>query len=63
MIAFTSARGGFKDEDVLHPYDPEPYADIYVMRVDGSGIRMLTDDQHLDGTPTWIPARHDRPQR
>lgn len=54
-IAFTSARGGFKDEAALHPFNPQPYGDLYVMRADGSEIRMLTDNQFENGTPTWIP--------
>ncbi len=56
-IAFASARGGFKDEALLHPFNPQPYGDVYVMRADGSGVRMLTDDQFEDGTPNWVPAR------
>lgn len=55
-IVFTSARSGFKDESGLHPYNPQPYGDLYVMRADGSDVRMLTDDQFEDGTPNWIPA-------
>jgi Tol biopolymer transport system component len=55
-IAFTSARGGFKDEAMLHPHNPQPYGDVYIMRADGSGVRMLTDDQFEDGTPNWVPA-------
>jgi Tol biopolymer transport system component len=54
-IAFTTARGGFKDESALHPYNPQPYGDLYVMRSDGSDVRMLTDDQFEDGTPAWLP--------
>jgi TolB protein len=56
-IVFTSARGGFKDESALHPFNPQPYGDLYVMRADGSDVRMLTDDQFEDGTPSWIPTR------
>jgi Tol biopolymer transport system component len=56
-IVFTSARGGFKDEATLHPYNPQPYGDIYVMRADGSDVRMLTDNQFEEGTPSWIPIR------
>ena len=55
-IAFASARGGFKDEAALHPYNPQPYGDLYVMRADGSDLRQLTDTQFEDGTPTWIPT-------
>ncbi len=59
-IAFTSARGGFKDESVLHPYNPQPYGDLFVMRADGSEVRRLTDDQFEDGTPSWLPTRRAR---
>ncbi len=48
-IAFTSARAGFKDESVLHPYNAQPYGDLYVMRSDGTDVRQLTDDQFEDG--------------
>lgn len=56
-IAFASSRGGFKDESVLHPLNPQPYGEIYVMRADGSDVRMLTDDQFEAATPGWIPFR------
>jgi Tol biopolymer transport system component len=59
-IAFTSARGGFKDEAPLHPYNPQPYGDLYVMRADGSDVRMLTDDQFEEGTPSWLPTPRTR---
>lgn len=54
-IAFTSADGGFKDEATLHPFNPQPYGEIHVMRPDGSDRRVLTDNQFEDGTPAWIP--------
>ena len=56
-IAFSGARGGFKDESILHPLNPQPYGEIYVMRADGSDVRMLTDDQFEAATPGWIPFR------
>jgi len=56
-IAFSSARGGFKDESALHPANPQPYGDIYVMRADGSDVRMLTDNQYEEGTPAWMPVK------
>lgn len=58
-IGFVSARGGFKDESALHPYNPQPYGELYVMRADGSQPRALTDDPFEDGTPRFKPARHD----
>lgn len=61
-IVFTSARGGFKDEAPLHPFNPQPYGDLYAMRPDGSGLHPITDSQFEDGTPTWIPAGAPRPR-
>jgi Tol biopolymer transport system component len=55
-IAFTSASGGFKDEAVLHAFNPQPYGDLYVMRADGSDVRRLTDNQFEEGTPAWSPV-------
>lgn len=54
-IAFTSARGGFKDEALLHPANPQPYGEIFVMRADGSEVHALTDEPHEKGTPNWAP--------
>jgi TolB protein len=62
-IAFTSARGGFKDEAVLHPANPQPYGDIYVMRADGTDVRQLTDEPFEKGTPNWVPVRRDQAGR
>jgi Tol biopolymer transport system component len=53
-IAFTSARGGFKDETALHPGNPQAYGDIYVMRADGSDVRIVTDNPYEEGTPAWF---------
>lgn len=54
-IAFASARGGFKDEALLHPANPQPYGEIYVMRADGSEAHALTDEPFEKGTPSWRP--------
>jgi TolB protein len=59
-IAFSSARGGFKDEAVLHPANPQPYGDIYIMRADGSDVRMLTDNQYEEATLGWAPVKKNR---
>jgi TolB protein len=54
-IAFSSGSRGFKDESALHPYNPQPYGEICVMHADGSGIRVLTDNQYEEATPAWMP--------
>jgi TolB protein len=53
-LAFTSVRQGFKDEAVLHIGNPQPGGEICVMHADGSDLRVLTDDQYEEGTPTWV---------
>lgn len=55
-IAFASGTHGFRDEAVLHPYNPQPYGEIYVMRADGSDRRRLTNNQYEEGTPKWLRA-------
>ena len=41
-IAFVSTRDG----------DSE----IYVMNADGSGVVQLTDNEHNDSFPAWLPV-------
>ena len=55
-IAFTSARTGFLDEAMLHPYNAQANGEIFVMRADGSDVRRLTENQFEDATPGWMPA-------
>ncbi len=55
-LAFTSVREGFKDEAALHIGNPQPAGEICVMRADGSDVRVLTDNQYEEGTPTWAPT-------
>lgn len=55
-LAFTSGRGGFQDEAPLHPYNAQPYGNIYVMRADGSNVRRLTDDAYEHGTVAFVPT-------
>jgi Tol biopolymer transport system component len=52
-LAFSSGIQGFKDEASLHPYNPQPYGEICVMRADGTDMRVLTDNQFEEATPAW----------
>ena len=54
-IAFASARTGFVDETALHSPSIQANGEIFVMRVDGSDVRRLTENQFEDATPTWKP--------
>ena len=52
-LVFTSARMGFKDERALST-TPQPYGELFIIGVDGTGLRQLTDNQWEDGTPIWF---------
>jgi len=56
-IVFSSARMGFKDE-IIYTLMPQPYAELFVMRYDGSNVKQLTDDQWEEGGPAWQPTAH-----
>jgi Tol biopolymer transport system component len=58
-IAFSTARHGFKDEAVqlLLSATFQPYGEIAVMRIDGSDVRILTDNSTEEGAPSWVPGR------
>jgi TolB protein len=52
-IMFSSSRLGFRDEAPLYDHVPQPYAELFVMKADGSGQRPITDDKWEEGTPAW----------
>jgi TolB protein len=54
-LAFSSTRQGFKDEAVLHSGNPQSSGEIYVIRADGSGLHIVTDNQFEDATTAWVP--------
>lgn len=59
-IAFSTARQGFKDEALgllvgARPPPFQSYGEIAVMRIDGSGVRLLTDNSVEEGVPIWVP--------
>ena len=53
-IIFSSARTGFKDERA-YSAAPQPYAELFIMRSDGTEVRQLTDNKWEDAMPTWLP--------
>ncbi|MED6128146.1 hypothetical protein PIB30_094857 [Stylosanthes scabra] len=52
-LLFTANLGGVTAEPVSLPNQFQPYGDLYVVRVDGSGLRRLTCNAYENGTPTW----------
>lgn len=55
-VVFASARMGFKDERAVST-GAQPYGEVFVIQVDGAGLRQLTDNQWEDGTPIWLVER------
>ena len=59
-IVFTSDRSGLMDEWFLSGRFPQPYGELYALRVDGNtpAIR-LTDDKWEDSLAFWssLPSR------
>ena len=53
-LVFASQRGGLNDEEPLITiFNPQPYGEIYAVRLeDGLTVR-LTHNKWEDGTPTW----------
>jgi Tol biopolymer transport system component len=56
-IAFSSDRESKKP---IFGFVTLHSTEIYLVRADGSGLRMLTDNQFEEGTPSWLPARRVR---
>jgi Tol biopolymer transport system component len=59
-VAFATSHRGFKDEShslVIGALPPQfqAYGEIAVMRIDGSELRVLTDNSVEDGVPIWRP--------
>jgi len=52
---FSSSRKGWKDEAMVSGGGDQPYAELFAMHADGSGVRQLTDNQWEDGLPAVRP--------
>ncbi|XP_059625518.1 uncharacterized protein LOC132268732 [Cornus florida] len=55
-LLFTANLGGVTAEPVSLPNQFQPYGDLYVVRLDGSGLRRLTCNAYENGTPAWHPG-------
>ncbi|KAJ7973126.1 tolB protein-related [Quillaja saponaria] len=53
LLLFTANLGGVTAEPVSWPNQFQPYGDLYIVRLDGSGLRRLTWNGYENGTPTW----------
>ena len=54
-ILFSSSRLGFRDEAPLYDGSPQPYAELFVMKADGSDQHAISDDKWEEATPAWVP--------
>jgi hypothetical protein len=54
-IVFTSRRAGYSAEEISLPDQPQPYGDLFVARLDGTGLWRLTHNGFEEGTPAWGP--------
>lgn len=54
-LVFTSDYAGVSAEPISNPHHYQPYGDIFVIKIDGSGLRRLTHNSYEDGTPAWGP--------
>lgn len=52
-LLFTANLGGVTAEPVSWPNQFQPYGDLFVARLDGSGLRRLTWNGFENGTPAW----------
>ncbi|GLU07192.1 hypothetical protein SLE2022_241580 [Rubroshorea leprosula] len=52
-LLFTANFGGVTAEPVSWPNQFQPYGDLFVVRLDGSGLRRLTCNGYEHGTPAW----------
>lgn len=52
-LLFTTNMGGVTAEPVSFPNQFQPYGDLFIVKVDGSGLRRLTWNGYENGTPAW----------
>ncbi|PHU13407.1 hypothetical protein BC332_14612 [Capsicum chinense] len=54
-LLFTGNLSGVTAEPVSLPNQFQPYGDLYLVKLDGSGLRRLTCNGYENGTPAWHP--------
>ena len=53
-LVFSSERGGMNDETPLIPiFNPQPYGEIYALRIADGEVVRLTHNKWEEGTPAW----------
>uniref|UniRef100_A0A803M7A3 Uncharacterized protein n=1 Tax=Chenopodium quinoa TaxID=63459 RepID=A0A803M7A3_CHEQI len=52
-LLFTTNMGGVTAEPVSFPNQFQPYGDLFIVKLDGTGLRRLTCNGYENGTPAW----------
>jgi len=52
-LVFTSDYAGLSAEPISVPHQFQPYGDIFICRIDGTGLTRLTHSSNENGTPGW----------
>ena len=60
-IFIMSARTGFKDEREMYDNSPQPYSQPFIMNVDGTGLRQLSQSRWEDSLPVYVPKSGIKP--
>jgi Tol biopolymer transport system component len=60
-VVFTSKRAGYSAEEISLPHQPQPYGDLFAVRLDGTGLTRLTHNGFEEGTPAWGPMHGIKP--
>jgi Tol biopolymer transport system component len=54
-IVLTSRRAGLSAEAISLPHQPQPYGDLFAVRLDSTGLLRLTHNGFEEGTLAWGP--------
>ncbi|KAL8101127.1 uncharacterized protein LOC141683842 [Apium graveolens] len=54
-MLFAANMAGVTAEPISVPNQFQPYGDLFIVRLDGSGLRRLTWNGYENGTPAWHP--------
>jgi Tol biopolymer transport system component len=60
-VVFTSKRAGLSAEEIGLPRQPQPYGELFAIRLDGTGLLRLTHNGFEEGTPAWGPVLEIKP--
>jgi Tol biopolymer transport system component len=52
-VVFASQRAGYSAEEISLPRQPQPYGELFAVRLDGADLRRLTHNGFEEGTPAW----------